>query len=125
MGADQLRAWEVILSSPVAVALLLLAAVVVLGGVLGLWIRRLVAENRQLHTWIREHLEAEAGVSRALDDLYPILDLIHHGQANEASRAVGAGLAHRVEGTAAPAGLADGLPAPGDGGAATLPGGGP
>lgn len=81
MGAEQLRAWEVILTSPVAVALLLLLAVFVLAWVLLTWVRGVWAENRQLHQWIREHLESEAGVARALADVRPILELI--GDARE------------------------------------------
>ncbi len=102
MDPTQLHAWEVILRSPVAVSLLLLGAVLTLGTVHLAWVRGVLRENRELHGWIREHLEAEAGVARVLADLRPLLDLIH-GEADP-SRSTGVDAAPLgVPGMAGPA----------------------
>jgi hypothetical protein len=58
-----LHAWEAVLKSQVAVSLVLLG---VLLGVLR-WCYVLHRENRELNTWVREHLQAQGDFGVVLD----------------------------------------------------------
>lgn len=75
MQPERLRAWEVVLQSDVAVALLLLGGVLVLGALLLLWVRALHQENRELRRELVEHLKTDADLSHVLGQVRQILDL--------------------------------------------------
>lgn len=75
MSPDELRGWETILQSPVAAALLLLAAVVVTNGFWVAVVRVLWRENRQSSADFRKYLMAGNRFSDALVNARELIDL--------------------------------------------------
>lgn len=71
----RLAAWERILASDVAVALLLLGAVLALWGSLLAVAVYLWRENRALHREFRDHLKAQAELQPVLRTVRQILEL--------------------------------------------------
>lgn len=75
MSPEDLLAWEPILQSKFAIALLLLAGLTVItSGVLA-WAWTLWAENRALNREFREYLQAKADVGPVLDNVQRVLEI--------------------------------------------------
>ncbi|HEY0019060.1 MAG TPA: hypothetical protein VGC13_22350 [Longimicrobium sp.] len=77
MSPDELKGWETILQSPVAAALLLLAAVVVTNGFWVAVVRVLWRENRQSSADFRRYLMAGNRITDAIANARELIDLTH------------------------------------------------
>jgi len=75
MTPDQLRSWETVLQSPVAVALLLLAAVCVTNGFWLAVVRSLWVENREQTAAFRDYLLTNDRFDATVDNVRRLIHL--------------------------------------------------
>lgn len=78
MTPEHLRSWEGVLQSPVAVALLLLAAVCVTNGFWLAVVRTLWRENRQQSAAFQDYLLANDRFDATVDNVRRLIDLTNH-----------------------------------------------
>lgn len=86
MDPGQLKLWEPVLQSPVAVSLLLLAALIASWGVLLVWIHRLYRDREALHREFRTHLESDLQLRTAVDE-WAIQELVRSHRGGEDAQA--------------------------------------
>lgn len=75
MGVQELLAWEQVLKSQVAVALLLLAGMMAISAVLLRWAWTLYRENQELNQEFRNYLKTTADLGPVLDTVARVLEL--------------------------------------------------